>query len=387
MRFPISRIVVLVALPVLMAGAYIVKQGDTLWDLSATFLNNPFAWPDLWSRNKHIQDPHWIYPGDSLNIEGLGDTINQIQVADTMQQSAPTPADSLLPKGVQVVKGGSSRDDEFRRNLGNLPNKLDSVDTKPRGDSTRLNFRNSDAPAVFNLYYQLLAPVLVTKKVYQEDHTHFRFRFGDKTPGLLLHSGDEIILAIGKKGAAVQVGTLIELWKFDAITLPMPKGDTTNHDYILERLAGFAKVEAVGDTICRARLVQTLQPIEPNQGRARIAQKRPVLQIKSYQAEPDGNLDKLPRIRYAMDANLTIGAYSYVIADGGIANGLAPGNGVAFLENERQDPSLPPRVLGKGIVVTASQNESAILVRELFDPARRIERFNRVAVTHRAVYP
>jgi LysM domain. len=32
----------------LAASAYVVKKGDTLWDLSDEFLNDPFAWPDLW---------------------------------------------------------------------------------------------------------------------------------------------------------------------------------------------------------------------------------------------------------------------------------------------------------------------------------------------------
>lgn len=33
---------------VFIAGAYIVKKGDTLWDLSESFFNDPFFWPDLW---------------------------------------------------------------------------------------------------------------------------------------------------------------------------------------------------------------------------------------------------------------------------------------------------------------------------------------------------
>ena len=46
-------------LSALLASAYIVKEGDTLWDLSDEFLKDPFAWPDLWENNRHIQDPHW----------------------------------------------------------------------------------------------------------------------------------------------------------------------------------------------------------------------------------------------------------------------------------------------------------------------------------------
>ncbi len=45
---------------------YIVERGDTLWDLSARFLDNPYLWPQLWDNNKHIVDAHWIYPGDPV---------------------------------------------------------------------------------------------------------------------------------------------------------------------------------------------------------------------------------------------------------------------------------------------------------------------------------
>jgi nucleoid-associated protein YgaU len=61
-----KSVLILLGLVALTVSAYFVKKGDTLWDLSDEFLNDPFAWPDLWENNKHIQDPHWIYPGDSI---------------------------------------------------------------------------------------------------------------------------------------------------------------------------------------------------------------------------------------------------------------------------------------------------------------------------------
>jgi len=47
---------------------YTIKQGDTLWDISSKFLNNPFLWPKLWQRNPYITNPHWIYPGQSIRL-------------------------------------------------------------------------------------------------------------------------------------------------------------------------------------------------------------------------------------------------------------------------------------------------------------------------------
>jgi len=48
--------------------SYIVKKGDTLWDISGIFLNQPWLWPKLWRLNPEINNPHLIYPGDELRL-------------------------------------------------------------------------------------------------------------------------------------------------------------------------------------------------------------------------------------------------------------------------------------------------------------------------------
>lgn len=47
---------------------YVVVKGDTLWDISALYLDSPWLWPRLWQINPEIENPHLIYPGDKLSL-------------------------------------------------------------------------------------------------------------------------------------------------------------------------------------------------------------------------------------------------------------------------------------------------------------------------------
>jgi hypothetical protein len=67
-KLPIPRDQVII--PPDLPKVYIVKERDTLWDLSGAYLKNPFFWPLIWEVNPQVHNPHLIFPGDELTFPG-----------------------------------------------------------------------------------------------------------------------------------------------------------------------------------------------------------------------------------------------------------------------------------------------------------------------------
>ena len=82
---------------------YIVKKGDTLWDIASMFLRDPWYWPEIWQRNPQVQNPHLIYPGDILILTYVNG-VPQIQVSRSIPGSDIIRRESTDMSGRKVVK-------------------------------------------------------------------------------------------------------------------------------------------------------------------------------------------------------------------------------------------------------------------------------------------
>jgi LysM repeat protein len=86
---------------------YVIKQGDTLWGLSERFIKDPNYWPNMWSKNGQITNPHFIYPGQKVRV--FPDRLELVPVEAAsipVQKSAPAASAAAVEtlQGVAVEK-------------------------------------------------------------------------------------------------------------------------------------------------------------------------------------------------------------------------------------------------------------------------------------------
>lgn len=87
---------------------YVVKTGDTLWDIAGLYLQHPWLWPRLWKLNPQVNNPHLIYPGDQLHLQFDADgqpilTLNSQRVAVSSSGSVQAPGHSAVSASIKLT--------------------------------------------------------------------------------------------------------------------------------------------------------------------------------------------------------------------------------------------------------------------------------------------
>lgn len=93
---------------------YVIQKGDTLWGLSDKFFRDPGFWPDLWSRNQQLTNPHFIFPGqrlkfypDRVEIESKNEDVNK-SASEAPKAAAPIVSEAMkepIPEKTFLVSG------------------------------------------------------------------------------------------------------------------------------------------------------------------------------------------------------------------------------------------------------------------------------------------
>jgi LysM repeat protein len=106
---------------------YVIQKGDTLWGLSEQFFRDSGFWPNLWSRNQQLTNPHFIFPGqrlkfypDRVEIETDINKEDDKSASEAPKASAPIVSKAIeepIPEKTFLVSGSEG----FLQSNGSLP--------------------------------------------------------------------------------------------------------------------------------------------------------------------------------------------------------------------------------------------------------------------------
>jgi hypothetical protein len=153
--------------------SYVVQKGDTLWDISGRFLVKPWLWPELWRANPQIENPHLIYPGDTIRlvyVDGQPALVVERGAGGRTYKATPseggrleptiraTPLDTAIPAiGLDAIQGF------LVQNRVVAPDMLEASPYVVEGESERLVTGAGDRLYVRGLLPESLAYNFVRK--------------------------------------------------------------------------------------------------------------------------------------------------------------------------------------------------------------------------------
>ncbi len=82
---------------------YTVQQGDTLWDISAKFLTDPWYWPEIWHINPQVANPHLIYPGDVLALTWVNGQPRLVLESGGPARLSPRVRENPLSEAINAI--------------------------------------------------------------------------------------------------------------------------------------------------------------------------------------------------------------------------------------------------------------------------------------------
>ncbi len=282
---------------------YVVADGDTLWDIAATFLQDPWYWPEIWYVNPQVENPHLIYPGDVLAliyVEG------QPRVTNTM------------------------------------------------GSSLRLSPEARESPlteAITSVSYDSIAAFLSRGVVIERNEVN-------SMPHLVATKGDHLIAAAGNtvyvRGTSAQPGE-----RFTVVHIGDKLVDPDNNDVI-----GYQGIEIAQGTIRRsgdpASLALISSKREAKQG-DRLIPMSVEIPLNFFPRTPTSNIDG--RIIAVVDGVTQIGQHQVVILNRGSNNGLGVGD---VLTVWQQGAAVRDHV-GGGSVRLPEEPAGTIMVFKVYD--------------------
>lgn len=318
-----------------------VVPGDTLWDITASYVGTPWAWPSLWKENAGIVNPHLIEPGDLIWItEG------------EMRKLTPEEAEAFLaaarepdePAPAPIPAAPAPEEEKAAR--GPEPDPFASLDSGTTGGEIVVSVPD------------LARYAFVTAEEYAQGGGAI---MGTHEPQYWSAQHQTTIVGVGEGEA--HVGDSFTVFRVRRRLLHPETREMLGY---FVQVLGRAEITEIHPESAFVQIVTAYGEVQP--GDRVVPYKEVATSIKeTFSAD-----SVVGEIVAYQPYRLRSGAGDLVIVDRGTADGIAPGRRVELYRagKEARDPLtynkvlVPDYVVGQAFVIKASSRTSLALVLE-----------------------
>jgi len=283
---------------------YVVQVGDTLWDISAMFLKDPWFWPEIWYVNPDIENPHLIYPGDVLGL---------------------------------VYVDGQTRITNIRASTFRM---------SPQARVTPLT------EAVMSIPFDTVASFLSSGVILEKAQA-------DSLPYLLQTRGDHLMASAGNEVYVRGAGNDLPRTRYHIINVGDELYDPDDNRLIGYHgiMVGEASMRRTGDPATVALTKSTQEAVMGD----RLLPASVDVPLNFFPRAPSGNIDG--RIISVVGGVTQIGQYQVVVMNRGSSDGLSVGDVLSVFQ---AGDTIKDRVRG-GEVTLPDEEEGTVMVFKTYD--------------------
>jgi len=321
-------------------GKYIIRQGDTLWDISSSFLRDPFLWPLIWKVNPYITNPDLIYPGNKLTIPSLAPIERAMEAPEERPVEEEVPAKT--PEETAVAP---------------LPLRPKPKPTTPAPEE------ETPAPRKIILPEEAAVPLIdkytmLNAGFLGEDESDDRIT-GSLEPKTIFGYDDVVYIAVPSK-SDVQVGDKFLIYQ----PLKRVKHPVTGDSYgRLIKVMGILQVTArdPANGMLTARITISFDAIEKDN--LLTPYQEPTL---LYESGRQRSKDVSGYIIEVLDGRTINAQTDIVYLDRGTVDGVEPGDRFwVYIESDERDQ--PRKMIGEVQVFLVKEHTATAVVRKSVD--------------------
>lgn len=324
---------------------YVVREGDTLWDISGTFLGNPFSWPEIWKKNDFIRDPHWIYPGQTLMLGAKPEPPAASETPPAPPVAAPAPAGEKAP--VPAPESPAPASPQIQ-----VASAVRSPETASQKDGNVIRILRDPRPVFTEKNFMRTG--FIAKR---SDISRNRIlRVEGEQGGAIRY--DTVVVNMGAKAGVRQGDLLAVIAIGDRVKHP-----DTGYDYgFVVRIKGVLRVVSAGEDQSRCAVAETFDPLQVND----LAMPYSLSGGPLFDAwlKPDAQIQGT--ILAVNEPMLSIHTEDILYIDKGERDGVRPGDIFTVYRRTREAPGSGERAeLGLLEAVNVMPGETAVVVTAL----------------------